>query len=344
MKGSKIDEVVNLLSKYKNEAVFLFGNDKFVMTRAEQILGEYAVLLLGPKKAMELIKNVIMNLGGFKSKTTTEILVYGQIYSTAIAMDKQCLDNILHWIHVSCRWIPAAKRISRMLRWVEECLVCDKHEPIFLGDVELDGKTSMILVHLHEELCRMSFAVTDSMSYGSALNTIYNDKSSIPLSILYKKISSGKLTDYMRYTALYPMHVPENTKGLIVKGEHFNMVLHNGRFDDVSENHISGLMQAMWEVTGVCYLDENTHKKLRCEYAPADFRIRTKPEQFISRINDLANPYAGKLTPLEFPEKLQRLEEVDKVADFELSRITTINDTMDFLLSSLKDITTYTRV
>nr|DBA11830.1 TPA_asm: ORF129 [Malaco herpesvirus 1] len=313
-----------------------------LLKRGKQIIAEFAVLLMGPIHTREWQGDEMLRLiARFKCKNDTGMdLSAMQVFMAALKMDKHCFDIVMHWIHVSCKGRRNAGRANRVLHWVKQCLLTDTYAPVYINQTKLSTKHALILIHKHEELCRMMFSITDSVSYGSSITTISNNKTSIPSSIL-NKVMSQKSDNYLKHTSLYTMDPPENTRGLIVNAEPFTIVLHNGRFNHVSSNHINGLMQAMWEATGICYLEENTHKMLRVRHRVKDECVNTPPEKFIMRHSEMLNPDCVKMTPFPVVDKLMKFEPVDVVSEYELSQICSINDTMDFLLASIKDVTRY---
>lgn len=331
--GKAVEE---LILKYITFSIKNFEGS--LLTRAYQFIGEYAVLLFGVTEANKFFQGndlIVKEIARFKSKKSREMLTQCQILLSSLTLDKQRLDSVLNWLHASCRGHREGMRVKKMLIWTD---ACRKSIRPFINDQVLTVKESLVLIHLHEELSRLSYALTDGISYGSALNTIINDVSGIPNNVFYKTAITGKVTNYLKHTTIQIAEPTKNTKGLILKGKLFNIILHNGRFHHLSSNHINGLMQAMWEVTGHCYLEKSVHSHIRNVYERGEHKIMPRKEDFIGRLCELNDVSRAQLKMLPPLMKLQKFVSVDTVVDYELSQITGINITTDFLLASLKDV------
>lgn len=314
----------------------LFSTTQTENMREEQLISEYSVLIIGPDHYRP---RILQDLGRYVLKTEGTMDCYLDAH---LALDKRVFDIVQNWITVTCHWEPSLKRIRRMITWVSDCLLNPDCDHLFIQHMQLPMDHMIMLIHIHEELSRMAHSITDIVTHGSPINTILNEHSSTPLVVINKEAMSNIPHDFLKHTKLYSSKIPPfMQKNYAVKCESFTAVLHNGKYQPIGSAHLCAILQALWECTGVAYVDEDEHKWIIT--SPPKLleksRVRVREEDFLYRFNQITYNCDKHITyePEDVPKRLSRFEPVDLVADYESSHIASINETHDFLLGAIKD-------
>ncbi|AFU90062.1 hypothetical protein AbHV_ORF52 [Abalone herpesvirus Victoria/AUS/2009] len=305
--------------------------------REEQLASEYMCLIMGPSNCP---RKVVKDLASYVLKSNT---VIDQNLENSIGLDKHVFDVVMNSLTVTCQWSPNIKRIKRMITWVIDCLLNPETSFTFINRNEIPDSHMIMLIHVHEELSRMVHSITDLVTYGGSLSTIFNEWSGVPNVVQCKESFNSRSHDFLKHTKIYKEKIPPfMQKNYILKSESMTVVLHNGRYQPPQEQHICSVLQAMWELTGVAYVDAEQHGWLSSDRMSVGDEMKghySKEEMFLYRYNQMVYGCEKSIAHDvdELPDRLSRFEPVDLVADYELSRITSINDTRDFLLTAIKD-------
>lgn len=263
---------------------------------------------------------------------------------TILEKDVKIWRTITIFHNASSGYKRCGRKIREMIAWYKY-FTSGKQQPICISE-SLHVNDLLLIQRTHEEICRLSKPLMDTMSYGSTCNTILRDKGTMPACIAHKNPISGQ--HYYKHSELLYGDSKNMKKGLLHISSDIGIILtlHNGRARPLGRDAISGLLQVIWTKTGrlfmepslkyllnVPYLQNEVYDKPVQEYTDYDEMGKFHREILLNRLVD-----AREEDKLPIQEKCLLLLDPVNELDYERCTQQSLNYCEDFLLWAFTEI------